>query len=39
MPNLAISLHATHEAQRTTLVPVNRKYDLDALIAAAGGSR
>jgi 23S rRNA (adenine2503-C2)-methyltransferase len=28
MPNLAISLHATTEEQRTTLVPPNRKYPL-----------
>ena len=34
MPNLAISLHASHEAQRDALVPVNRKYDLEALIEA-----
>ena len=34
MPNLAISLHASHEEQRNALVPVNRKYDLDALIEA-----
>jgi 23S rRNA (adenine2503-C2)-methyltransferase len=34
MPNLAISLHASHEDQRNALVPVNRKYDLDALIEA-----
>jgi 23S rRNA (adenine2503-C2)-methyltransferase len=34
MPNLAISLHASHEDQRNTLVPVNRKYDLEALIEA-----
>ena len=34
MPNLAISLHASHEAQRNALVPVNRKYDLGALIDA-----
>ncbi len=34
MPNLAISLHATHEAQRDALVPINRKYDLEALIDA-----
>jgi len=34
MPNLAISLHASHEAQRDALVPINRKYDLEALIDA-----
>ena len=34
MPNLAVSLHASHEDQRNLLVPVNRKYDLEALIAA-----
>ena len=34
MPNLAISLHASHEEQRDALVPVNRKYDLEALIEA-----
>ena len=34
MPNLAISLHATHEEQRDALVPINRKYDLEALIDA-----
>ncbi|MBI2828001.1 MAG: 23S rRNA (adenine(2503)-C(2))-methyltransferase RlmN [Acidobacteria bacterium] len=28
MPNLAISLHATTDAQRTALVPPNRKYPL-----------
>ncbi len=34
MPNLAISLHASHEDQRDALVPINRKYDLEALIEA-----
>ena len=34
MPNLAISLHATTDADRTRLVPVNRKYDLEELIEA-----
>ena len=34
MPNLAVSLHASHEAQRDGLVPINRKYDLEALIEA-----
>jgi len=32
MPNLAISLHATTDEQRTALVPPNRKYPLAALI-------
>ena len=35
MPNLAISLHATTEAQRDRLVPVNRKYGLEEILAAA----
>lgn len=34
MPNLAISLHATTEDQRDMLVPVNRKYGLEDLLAA-----
>jgi 23S rRNA (adenine2503-C2)-methyltransferase len=34
MPNLAISLHATTDADRSRLVPINRRYDLEALIAA-----
>ena len=34
MPNLAISLHASHEDQRNALVPINRKYNLEALIEA-----
>src|SRR5690606_25775741 len=34
MPNLAISLHATTDAARTALVPLNRRYDLEALMAA-----
>jgi 23S rRNA (adenine2503-C2)-methyltransferase len=34
MPNLAISLHATTDAQRTLLVPPNRKYPLDAILDA-----
>lgn len=34
MPNLAISLHATTEDGRDTLVPINRKYRLEALIEA-----
>ena len=33
MPNLAISLHATTEEQRTRLVPPNRKYPLAEIIA------
>ncbi len=32
MPNLAISLHATTEEQRTALVPPNRKYSLAAIL-------
>ena len=32
MPNLAISLHATTEEQRTALVPPNRKYPLAQII-------
>jgi len=35
MPNLAISLHATTEDQRDALVPVNRKYGLAEILAAA----
>ena len=34
MPNLAISLHATTEAQRNALVPINRKYGLEQLLDA-----
>lgn len=34
MPNLAISLHATTEAQRDRIVPINRKYSLAALMEA-----
>ena len=34
MPNLAVSLHATTEAQRDMLVPINRKYGLAELINA-----
>ena len=34
MPNLAISLHATTNEQRDQLVPINRKYPLEQLIAA-----
>ena len=34
MPNLAISLHATTEAQRDLLVPLNRKYGIAEVIEA-----
>jgi 23S rRNA (adenine2503-C2)-methyltransferase len=34
MPNLAVSLHATTDEQRTALVPPNRKYPLAAIIDA-----
>ena len=34
MPNLAISLHATTEEQRTMLVPPNRKYPLARILDA-----
>ena len=34
MPNLAISLHATSDEQRSAIVPVNRKYSLQDLIDA-----
>ncbi len=34
MPNLAISLHATTDDQRGSIVPINRKYPLTDLIAA-----
>ena len=34
MPNLAISLHATTEDQRTALVPPNKKYSLASLLEA-----
>lgn len=34
MPNLAVSLHATTEEQRTRLVPPNKKYPLAAIIEA-----
>ena len=34
MPNLAVSLHGTTEVQRNQLVPINRKYGLEELIAA-----
>jgi 23S rRNA (adenine2503-C2)-methyltransferase len=32
MPNLAISLHSTTEAQRDLLVPINRKYGIEELL-------
>ena len=34
MPNLAISLHATTDEQRSMLVPPNRKYPLAAILEA-----
>jgi 23S rRNA (adenine2503-C2)-methyltransferase len=34
MPNIAISLHATTDDDRSRLVPLNRRYDLDALLDA-----
>jgi 23S rRNA (adenine2503-C2)-methyltransferase len=34
MPNLAISLHATTDEQRSEIVPINRKYSLEDLIDA-----
>ena len=34
MPNLAISLHSTTEAQRDLLVPINRKYGIEDLLDA-----
>ncbi len=34
MPNLAISLHATTEDQRSRLVPLNRKYRIEDVLAA-----
>jgi len=34
MPNLAISLHATTDAQRSAIVPINRKYNIAQLMAA-----
>jgi 23S rRNA (adenine2503-C2)-methyltransferase len=34
MPNLAISLHATTDEQRSRLVPINRKYGLQQLLDA-----
>lgn len=32
MPNLAISLHGTTDAQRDALVPINRKYGIEELM-------
>ena len=34
-PRLAISLNASNDDQRTRLMPLNRKYNLDLLMAAA----
>jgi 23S rRNA (adenine2503-C2)-methyltransferase len=34
MPNLAISLHATTDDQRASLVPLNRKYGIDEVLDA-----
>lgn len=34
IPNLAISLHATTDASRSELVPINKRYDLAALLKA-----
>lgn len=34
MPNLAVSLHATTDEQRSRLVPPNRKYPLEAILDA-----
>src|SRR5688572_13402815 len=34
MPNLAVSLHATTDEQRTALVPPNRKYPLASILDA-----
>ena len=34
MPNLAISLHATTDTTRSALVPINKRYDLKALLDA-----
>jgi len=34
LPNVAVSLHATTDAQRDTLVPINRKYPIATLLAA-----
>jgi len=32
--NLAVSLNASHNAQRTGVIPINKVWDIDALIAA-----
>jgi 23S rRNA (adenine2503-C2)-methyltransferase len=34
MPNLAVSLHATTEEQRSALVPANRRYGLEEILGA-----
>jgi 23S rRNA (adenine2503-C2)-methyltransferase len=34
--NLAISLHAADDTLRTSIVPINKKYPLDELLAACG---
>jgi 23S rRNA (adenine2503-C2)-methyltransferase len=34
MPNLAVSLHATTEEQRSALVPANRRYGLEEILEA-----
>ena len=34
-PKLAISLNASNDASRTSLMPINKKWDLDKLMAAA----
>ena len=34
MPNLAVSLHATTNATRDKIAPINRKYPLEALLEA-----
>jgi 23S rRNA (adenine2503-C2)-methyltransferase len=34
LPNIAISLHATTDAARDTLVPINRKWNIAALLDA-----
>jgi 23S rRNA (adenine2503-C2)-methyltransferase len=36
---LAISLHATTAAQRRTIMPIEKKYDLEAVLKAAAGFR
>ena len=36
--NLAVSLHATTDAVRDELVPLNRQYPLDALLPAIGAA-